>query len=59
MAQRLRRKVANLVSRKRFPGSNPGPGVIHFWLIPETLEKASFGLVRKMKRPDQQLDISD
>ena len=27
MAQRLRRKVANLVSRKRFPSSNLGPGV--------------------------------
>ncbi len=27
MAQRLLRGIANPVSRKRFPGSNPGPGV--------------------------------
>lgn len=30
MAQRLRRGIANPVTRKRFPGSNPGPGVTPF-----------------------------
>ena len=39
MAQWLLRGIANPVTRKRFPGSNPGPGVLHFCIFHDVQER--------------------